>query len=625
MGQKSRQKHTPERTERSTPAACLSRPQKTQVPRHKIKHRRLARIIASIVVPLVLLGLVEGTLRLCRYGYTTKFFLLAGDGRSITTNPKFAWQYYPKQTATFPTPLLFVKDKAPGTKRIFILGESAAAGTPDPAFGFWRMLDLMLREQYPSNRFEVLNAAMRGIDSHIIRTIAAECAEFSPDLFIVYAGNNDMIGLHSPTPGEFTLTSDIHWLRFKNALQRLRLMQLGTSLLARFGGKDGPKQDMEFFRRQRLAFDDPLRDRVYRYYESNLRDICRFAEQAGAQTLACTVAVNVRDFPPLASLHRRVLSTDQLAQWEKLYAEGSAFEAARNYSGALTSFEAAARIDDHFAELMFRSARCYEALGRTNEARRSYLLARDRDAIQFRTDSRLNSITRSIATNSGSRVRLVDLEQRMAQSQLAENGLPGRRIFQEHVHFTFEGDYQVAALLVPAVAEAVGLPTPMKPILSRDDCARALAYTLADDINVRMAINRMLNGPPFLDQLDHAVHQLTADHELQERAKTLTPRDTDEVFATYRAAIAARPDDWMLKFNYANLLAQLNQHAAAVPYFAEVVQRLPNQQKFRIAMGNALLQAGKPREAKEQFEVALRIDPDLKPAKDGLALAKAKL
>lgn len=619
MGKKSRQKNTMERPERTSATSVISRPAPAQK-LTRIKHRWLARLIAMVLVPLFLFALLEGGLRLFGYGYSTRFFVPSeDDGKTFTTNPKFAWQYYSKGKATAPTPVLFSKEKPAGTARIFILGESAAAGTPDPAFSFSRMLELMLQDQYPGNRFEIINAAMRGIDTHIIRTIADECADFSPDVFIVYAGNNDMIGLHSPTPGEMRLTSNIHWFRFKDSLSRLKLMQLGNSMLAGMRKTDGPKQDMEFFRRNRMAFDDPKRNQVYEHYEQNLRDISEFAEKAGARTLLCTVGANLRDFPPLASLHTANLAPDQLTQWEKLYANGGAAETARNYTAALSNFVEAARIDGHYAELFFRMGRCHDALGNLKEAQQCFALARDWDAMQFRTDGRLNAVVRSTATNSSNRVPLVDVETMLARSLLAESGVPGRRIFQEHVHFTFEGDHQLASILLPAVADTLKLAKPSKPILSRDDCARALAYTVVDDFNVRTAVNRLTDNPPFLDQLDHAVRQLKATHDLQQVLQTITERETKEALAIYSAAVAARPDDWMLQFNFGNILSQLNQHAAAVPHYEAAVRKLPNQKNFRFALANTLLKAGKLSEAREHFQAILRFEPEFKPAMDGLA------
>jgi len=622
MGKRSRSKE-------SRKAALDAAHKPTDVARQRptasqhFKHPWLARLIA-VAMPFLLLGLIELTLRVCGYGYSTKFFEETGDGKTLTTNWKFAWQFYPRKTATSPTPILFAKEKAPGAKRIFILGESAAAGTPDPAFGFARMLELMLREQYPTNHFEVLNVAMRGIDSHIIRRIAAECAGLSPDLFVVYMGNNDMIGLHAPSPEEFTLPSGVRWLRFKLAVRRLKLVQLGGSMLAKLSSKEGPKQDMEFFRRQRLAFDDPRREPVYRNFEINLRDICGVAGPAGAQVLVCSVGVNLRDFPPLGSLHRRGFSAEELARWDKLYAEGAAAESARNFTSARASYEAAAQIDNHFAELLFRMARCYEAAGRLDEARRYFSLARDWDAIQFRTDTRLNDAARSVATNSGARVRFADIEKRCAESPLAQNGMPGAAIFQEHVHFKFDGDHLVASSLLGEVASVFALAAPSKP-LSRDDCARHLAYTAVDDFNVRSSIARLTSNPPFLDQLEHSLRRAMLEGELKERTRQATTQMFEQALVTYRQAVAARPDDWMLRYNFGNLLSQVGNKRAAANEFAEVVKRLPGQRAFRLAYGNALLESGQPREAVAQFEAALKLDPQLKAAAEGLAAARSRM
>src|SRR5207247_11239261 len=176
----------------------------------------------------------------------------------------FPWQFYSRETATAPTPLRFPLRKPAGTCRVIVLGESAAAGTPDPAFGFARILEVMLRRQYPSNHCEVLNAAMRGINSHIILPIARECAQLEPDLFVVYMGNNEMIGLHSPSPEEINFTPFLRLLRLGQAIKATRLSQLVQAGLRQLRPKsESQTQDMNFMRRQRLAFDDRRRNAVY--------------------------------------------------------------------------------------------------------------------------------------------------------------------------------------------------------------------------------------------------------------------------------------------------------------------------------------------------------------------------
>ncbi|HTD65728.1 MAG TPA: tetratricopeptide repeat protein, partial [Candidatus Limnocylindria bacterium] len=466
--------------------------------------------------------------------------------------------------------------------------------------------------------------AMRGIDSHAVRQIAAECAELSPDLFIIYMGNNEMIGLHAPSPEEFQLSANVHWLRLQHTLKRTKLAQLGESLLARaFKKRPVPDQDMDFFRRQRIAFDDPIRNTVYKNCTANLRDICQFASSAGAKSIVCSVGTNLRDFPPLGSLHRRDLTPEQQKQWEQAFAAGKEAEARREPLLALTNYESAARLDDHFGELLFRMARCYEAAGKPADARRHYALARDWDAIQFRTDIRLNDAIRAVAASDGSKMRFIDIEKNFTASRLAENGIPGARIFHEHVHLTFDGDHQIASWLLPEVAGTLKLPPPTPPRLARDECARRLAYTSLDEGNMKVAIARLTANPPFLDQVDHALRQAAANAEIQEKMGSVSGERIDVAIATYATAIRARPGDWMLHFNLANLLSQVGQHREAAAEFAEVIKRLPGHRSLRAAYGNALLQAGQFQEAERQFAAALKVDPNYPPAQQGMKSARS--
>jgi tetratricopeptide (TPR) repeat protein len=622
MGHKSRRKRLvlkapPLATANSTPLPCPVS--------DGGKHRWTKRLAASVLVPALLLALGEIALRVVGFGYSTNFFQETGDGKTLTTNWKFAWQFYPRQTATIPIPIVFSKQKPSGTKRIFILGESAAAGTPDPAFGFARMLDVMLQDAYPSNHCEVLNVAMRGIDSHIVRQIATECADLSPDLFIIYMGNNEAIGLHAPSPQEFRLTSNIDWLRIQQSFYRLKLAQLGRALLDKAGQNRTPKHDMESFRRERLARDDPKREAVYRNYEINLRDLCAIARRAGADTLICSVAVNLHDFPPLASLHRKDLSADELARWEKFYAAGDAAESARDFAAALAGYEPAARSDEHFADLLFRMARCHEAVGKLEDARRCFSLARDEDALQFRTDSRLNRIVRSVAVSSGPNIHFVDLEKRCNESSIATNGLAGRGIFHEHVHFNFDGDHLVASALVSEVASVLQWPASSRPALSRDECARRLAYTAIDDFNVRASVTRATANPPFLDQIDHAARQSALEEELKDRQRRATTQMFDEALAIYRQATAARPDDWMIHNNFAYLLKQTGRHREAADEFRQAVKRISSRAFLRMAYGEELLASDHAQEAAEQFEIAIKLDPRFKSARDALAVARSRM
>jgi hypothetical protein len=98
----------------------------------------------------------------------------------VIENERFVWQFLSSKSHLKPHPFRFDATKKPDAIRIFILGESAALGTPEPAFGFGRALERILKHRYPERSIEMINLAMRGINSHMIHVIARECVEYDP-------------------------------------------------------------------------------------------------------------------------------------------------------------------------------------------------------------------------------------------------------------------------------------------------------------------------------------------------------------------------------------------------------------------------------------------------------------
>ena len=129
--------------------------------------------MAGIIVPLLMLAILEVALRLGGYGYTTGFFkpMHIGDQDLLIENDSFGFRFFPPDITRMPESLRMPAKKAPGTYRIFILGESAALGDPEPAFGVGRYLEVLLRERFPGAKFEVVNVAMTAINSHVAETM----------------------------------------------------------------------------------------------------------------------------------------------------------------------------------------------------------------------------------------------------------------------------------------------------------------------------------------------------------------------------------------------------------------------------------------------------------------------
>ncbi|HOW66820.1 MAG TPA: tetratricopeptide repeat protein [Candidatus Paceibacterota bacterium] len=593
------------------------------------------RFLAIVLVPLVVVVGLELVLRLVGFGYPTSFFLADRDAGVYFPNNRYGW-FFQKAGVTRPHPCRIGMPKPAGTVRVFVLGESAAMGFPDASFGFARVLEVMLRNQWPDCRIEMVNAALRGINSHVVRRIARECAALEPDLFVIYLGNNEVVGLYGPGRHAGYLTPFLSGLRLHLELRLTRVGQLFWRALR--GSSDAPhtpqqKQDMEFFRQNRVALDDWRRQAVYRNFKANLDDILRTTVKSGAPVVLVTVGANLKDFPPLGSLHKPGLTAAQLEIWNTWFKTGIQHENAGDPEEALRQYDQAMALDDHYAELMFRSARCHLALGRTNQAASLFARARDLDAMQFRSDTAVNEVIRQLASHLlTERLALCDVEKALGEGDSNRSSvIPGLDYFQDHVHYRFDGDYAVAKKLFPLVTHQLSQRLPqltdrVTPPLTREECARRLGLTLWDEIQLLAPAVELTRKPPFLDQVDHDRCQAAAEQWLRQEQKRIEKVPASQYLQTYDYAIRLAPDDWMLRHNYAVLLNAMEQKRAAAKQMEWVVRALPQVDSFRVAYGYLLAETGRLKEAEEEFNTALKIRPESNPARTAIEwLAQKRL
>jgi TonB family protein len=82
-------------------------------------------------------------------------------------------------------------------------------------------------------------------------------------------------------------------------------------------------------------------------------------QAAGAKVIVSTVVTNLKDCAPFASKHRESLSAEDLQRWSALVQQGIELEITNANAEALKAYQAAAAIDDEYAELEFRIARTH--------------------------------------------------------------------------------------------------------------------------------------------------------------------------------------------------------------------------------------------------------------------------
>jgi tetratricopeptide (TPR) repeat protein len=574
---------------------------------------------------------LEGALRLAGSGYPTAFFLSrAVNGRSVwVDNWQFGWRFMPRTLARSPRPLVMPKAKPAETARIFVLGESAALGVPAPEYSFSRMLGVLLHERFPGRKFEVINVSVVAINSHAILPIARECARRDGDLWVIYMGNNEVIGPFGASGVLGAKAPPLPVVRASLALKTTRSGQLlDRGLQSLRGQAQVPSQwrGMQMWK-EAVGRDDPRIGRVHTNFRGNLEAILQAGQQAGTPIILSTVACNLKDCSPFASLHRPNLTPAQQADWEQAYQAGLALEAGGKLAEALAQYQLAARLDERFAELQYRLGCCSLALGRTNEARLHYERAKDEDALQFRPDSRLNGIIRQVAAACpADQVRLLDAEELLGRS--SPGGLPGQELFFEHVHLTPAGNYLLARATAELAAELIPGGTarpasaPLGPWLSQAECELRLGLTDWGRLQTLELVQEMLAEPPFTHQSIHSNQVQSLRSQLKGLRHVQDASKVRSALRRVQQAVNRDPSDPELLRILAPLLEAAGDPRGAEQQWREVTRLLPQAPIPYLNLAQLLKRQGRDDEAALAYEECLRRNPDTTEARGDLGILR---
>jgi tetratricopeptide (TPR) repeat protein len=548
-------------------------------------------------------------------GHPLSFFLpMRIDGKDcLVENDRYGWRFFGPDMARAPFPFVIPKVKPPETIRIFVFGESAAYGDPQPEFGLPRVLEALLAGRFPDKHFEVVNTAMTAINSHIILPIARDCAGKHGDFWVIYMGNNEVVGPYGSGTVFGPQAPNLSMVRAGLAFKATRVGQaLGG--LVRATQKRPPNQSewggMNMFLNNHIRQDDPRMATVYASFEQNLNDIIDTGLRGGAKILVSTVACNLKDCGPFASDHRPGLTADQLSQWNEFWQTGIRAQQAGTPAEAVNSFRGALNIDDNFAEAHFRIGQCLLESGQDAEASRQFALACDQDTLRFRADSRINQIIRRTASDREPQggVQLVDSQAAIAGQ--STHGLPGAEFLYEHVHLNFEGNCLVARAIADqighALSAAAGRPWP-----TPDDCARRLGWNDSTRREGEMAILSRLGDSPFKEQADNRQQYERLLGRIQNLQSANSPDSLRAEEARTKAAADDAPDDWILQENLSHLQQQTGDAPGAIESLRHLLRLLPQSADAWQGLGLALTAAHQNDEAIAAFQQSARLSPEL--------------
>ena len=582
-------------------------------------HRKwLFRFMLLVVMPLLFLGGLEIILRWSSYGYATGFFekIRAGEKEFLVNNENFSRRFFPPELERSPSPVMLEAKKPANTCRIFILGESAARGDLEIPYAASRYLETLLNERFPKTHFEVANLGITAINSHVILPIARDTARAGGDFWIIYMGNNEMIGPFGAATVFGAKAPPLGLVRLNLAIQKTRVGQLLADLVRKLKGR-GPNASwggMEMFLGNQLRADDLHKEVVYQNFARNLKDIVRAGLDSDAKILLNTVAVNLKDCPPFASLTNSNLPAADRAQFDQFYAEACSAEAQNDFAGASQKFALASKLDPRFAELQYRWGQCLAQMTDFTAAREHFQKACDDDTLPFRADSRINATIQKIGQQFASdKLTFFD-----AASTLEKNlpsGICGRETFYEHVHFNFDGNFRLGR----AWAEQVEKMLPAEILrnagsngwASQQFCERRLGLT---DWNryatTEMVIGR-LHDPPLSGQSNNAERLQWLENEARQLRQQMNPATAQTAAEIYQEAIQHSPRDHFAVENFAVFLESSGHLKEAAAQWQRDSELLPHDCNSYYMTGRLLNSLGQWAEASAALTRAVTLRPRL--------------
>ena len=190
------------------------------------------------LIPIVALATFEGVLRLSWPGGAAPAFekISVAGVPYLSASPRVSRRYFGTEAMPpVPPTDLFAAVKPPHGLRIFVLGESSAAGFPYPPNGsFSRAVRDALRDALPGDSVEVVNLGIAATNSYAMLDLSRDVLDQHPDAVLIYSGHNEYYGALG-VGSTIGVGSSPTLVRAYLALERLRTVILLRNSLAVVG------------------------------------------------------------------------------------------------------------------------------------------------------------------------------------------------------------------------------------------------------------------------------------------------------------------------------------------------------------------------------------------------------
>ena len=461
------------RLNRKTKMSGKTKIQEHSLPNISPARKRLFWIITCVISFLTII-VFEIALRLFHYGGNPDLFVSIPDESSkyYGINLDIAKRYF-TTLPDAPTPRkdLFLKEKPENGYRIFILGESTAAGFP---YGnnvtFPRILNRRLSDAFPDKYVEVVNTALTAINSYTQLDFMDEILQQKPDALLIYAGHNEYYGALGI--GSMESIGKQRWVvKTVLALQKLRLYTLVQHIVSGIedqlgtGSQNNHKSDPSATLMERIVANKSIPYKSEEYeagkeqFRENLSEIIEKARHAGVRVILSELVSNIRDNEPFESI------------------EGADTPSAMN---------------------LYTSAQKKEQQGNYGEAKTEYYFAKDLDALRFRAPEEFNAVIHEVASQYN--VPVVPMKSLFELH--SPHGIIGNNLMLEHLHPNLEGYFLMADAFFDTMQKEKFISDEW-----REENIKPAAYyrthwgmTALDSVYASLIVTRLKGGWPFIKE-----------------------------------------------------------------------------------------------------------------------------
>ncbi len=418
------------------------------------------------LIPILFFVLLEIGLRIFNYGDDLSMWVQATPGKKIA-NAYVARRYF-SNVKNLPTTIedVFDSTKAENSYRVFILGESSAAGYPYMPLGsFSRYIRKRLELAYPDRKIEVVNLGMTAVCSYTVRDFMPEVIKQKPDVVIIYTGHNEYYGALGVGSMESlgksrTLVNLYLALKEYKTIQLLKdFLQWAVKSISGEPEKSTGTLMSRMAKEQSIELNSDSFNEGIDQFDGNMRDIIEMCKDSNTPLILGTLTFNLKDQRPFVSVKSSALPTAS-----SIYEEANKKYTAGDFKSAL----------------------------------KLYREAKELDALRFRAPEKLNSLIRGYHKEFG--VAVVDIDSLF--NAKSPNGIVGNNLMTDHLHPTLEGFHLMGDAFFSKMNEMQLLPksNPVIAYEAQDFKTReAFPFSSLDSTMAVYRIALLKNDWPYID------------------------------------------------------------------------------------------------------------------------------